>query len=82
MIIPTERSAFEYAAISLNDGTPITDKLADLEANRVMQKWMKTPSSQHYISQEFEDNPNKWKLLLNGTYRPTLSRIPRMHSSQ
>lgn len=43
MIIPTERSAFEYAAISLNDGTPITDKLADLEANRVMQKWMETP---------------------------------------
>ncbi len=37
---------------------------------------METPSSQHYISQEFEDNPNKYKLLLNGTYRPPLSGIP------
>jgi hypothetical protein len=76
MIIPTERSALDYAAIGQSNGTQMTDKLADIEANRVMQKWMETPDELHYISQEFEYDQNKWKTLLNGTYRPPDSAIP------
>jgi hypothetical protein len=76
MIIPMERSALDYAAIGLN-GTPITSQMADLEANRVMQKWMETPNELHYISQEFEYEQDKWKTLLKGIYKPPDSAIPR-----
>ena len=66
-IIPTERSSLDFAAIGLEKGSSMSDQTADLEANRVMKDWMKIPTDLHYISQEFEHDPDKWKTLLNGT---------------
>ena len=56
MIIPTERSALDYAAIGGNDGETMTMKMADIAANRTMQKWMEVPENIHYIAQEFEED--------------------------
>jgi hypothetical protein len=76
MIIPTERSAFDYAAVHVLDGKPVNLQMADLEASRIMKNWMEVPKELHYIAQEFEDNSEKWKKLLNGTYQPPDSEVP------
>jgi hypothetical protein len=77
MIIPSERSALDYAAINGEDGRPITLQMADMEANRTMKNWMEVPKDLHYISQELEDDKEKWKLLLQGKYRPPDSTVPK-----
>ncbi len=76
MIIPSDREALDYAAIGGKDGTPITMQLADMEANRVMKDWMKIPENLHEISQEFENNSEKLKQLLQGAYKVQQSEIP------
>ncbi len=53
MIIPKDRAALDYASIGGIDGEPVTMEMADMEANRVMKKWMAIPSEMHYISQDF-----------------------------
>lgn len=47
MIIPTERAAFNFAAIKVDGNQIINDKLADLEANRIMQNWIEVPKNLH-----------------------------------
>jgi hypothetical protein len=76
MVIPTARSALDYAALTTENGVPLTDEMVDREANRVMKTWMATPNDTHPISQEFDEDPDLWKRLLDGTYTPPASNIP------
>ena len=77
MVIPTARSALDFAALKTEDGEPLQDAMIDREANKVMKTWMSIPGDIHPISREFEDNPEKWMQLLYGTYNPPDSNIPK-----
>ncbi len=76
MIILSERTALDYAATNGSDGKSLTMKMADLEANRVMKNWMAVPEDIHYLAQELENDKDKWKSLLHGTYKIPESEVP------
>ncbi len=76
MVIPTARSALDFAALNTDRGVLLTDEMVDQEANKVMKDWMSIPNDTHPISQEFEENPELWKKLLHGHYVPPESNIP------
>ncbi len=72
MVIPTARSALDFAALTTDRGVLLTDELVDLEANKVMKEWMSVPNDTHPISQEFEENPEFWNKLLHDNYVPQI----------
>lgn len=76
MVIPTARSALNYAVLTTDSGTPLTDEMVDLEANRLMKNWISIPEDIHPINQEFEENGDLWKKLLYADYVPPDSNIP------
>jgi hypothetical protein len=76
MVISTARSALDFAALTTENGDTLKDDMVDREANKVMKTWMSVPGDKHPIAREFEDNPEKWKQLLYGTYSPIESNIP------
>jgi hypothetical protein len=40
MVIPTARSALNFAALTTENGAPLKDEMFDREANKVMKTWM------------------------------------------
>jgi hypothetical protein len=77
MVLLKPRSSLNFADLKDKDGILMTDPVTiDKEASSTMQQWMGVPPTLHPISRLFEDNPDQWKHLLQGTHTPNNPLIP------
>jgi hypothetical protein len=77
MVLPKPPSSLNFADLKDKNGNRMTDQIKiDLAASSTMKEWIGIPPTLHPLSRSFEDHPDQWKQLLNGTYVPNDSNIP------
>jgi hypothetical protein len=67
-LIPTNNDPLNFDQLSDHKGKACTNPAhADAAAAETMRNWMTVPTALNPIFKSFEDNPDRWKDLLNGT---------------